>query len=293
MLDLQSNILGGSARSSTSTRSDRAPPRRSWQARERATIDLVETWTAASCRSTSIRRAHQETLNEALALGPEDCSPTRDRRDRSSIADRVVVGKEGGSPRIGQAFSSDDVFERVVSGSLPGGLHRRDAPVVDLRMRDGDWLTAAVVTGRRAAPALLRRRRPDAAARRRGRPARDVLGMANFLATCVTARRNILVCGGPGSGKTRIVAALAAASPPGERVISVEEIAEIAIARDEWIQLESRVGGKNRSISRPLETSACARSAGRGRGPGRGRCRSSVHVHRWRDRAMTGEGAAG
>jgi pilus assembly protein CpaF len=67
-------------------------------------------------------------------------------------------------------------------------------------------------------------------------------GMADFLATCVTARRNILVCGGPGSGKTTIVAALAAASPIGERVISVEEVAELGIPRDEWIQLETRPG---------------------------------------------------
>jgi pilus assembly protein CpaF len=74
-------------------------------------------------------------------------------------------------------------------------------------------------------------------------------GMADFLATCVTARRNILVCGGPGSGKTIVAGALAAASPAGERVISIEEVAELAIARDEWIQLETRAGsGKNASV---------------------------------------------
>jgi pilus assembly protein CpaF len=65
-------------------------------------------------------------------------------------------------------------------------------------------------------------------------------GMADFLATCIAARRNILVCGSNGSGKTTIVAALAAGSPTGERVVSVEEVAELAIARDEWIQLEAR-----------------------------------------------------
>jgi pilus assembly protein CpaF len=74
-------------------------------------------------------------------------------------------------------------------------------------------------------------------------------GMADFLATCVTARRNILVCGAPGSGKTQVVAALAAASRAGERVISIEEIAELSIARDEWIQLETRAGnGKTTSV---------------------------------------------
>ena len=65
-------------------------------------------------------------------------------------------------------------------------------------------------------------------------------GMADFLATCVAARRNVLVCGGAGSGKTSVLAALAAASPPGERIVSIEEVAELSIARDEWIQLETR-----------------------------------------------------
>jgi pilus assembly protein CpaF len=82
-------------------------------------------------------------------------------------------------------------------------------------------------------------------------------GMADFLATCVTARRNILVCGGPGSGKTTIVAALAAASPAGERVVSIEDVAEMSISRDEWVQLEARPGnGRAPSIelSHLLET---------------------------------------
>jgi pilus assembly protein CpaF len=74
-------------------------------------------------------------------------------------------------------------------------------------------------------------------------------GMADFLATAIAARRNILVCGGPGSGKTTVVSAIASASPPGERIVSVEEIAELAIARDEWIQLETRVGhGKHTEV---------------------------------------------
>ncbi|MGE5184237.1 MAG: ATPase, T2SS/T4P/T4SS family, partial [Acidobacteriota bacterium] len=65
-------------------------------------------------------------------------------------------------------------------------------------------------------------------------------GMADFLSTCVTARRNVLVCGGPGSGKTTVLAALAGAAPAGERVVSIEEVSELSIARDEWIQLETR-----------------------------------------------------
>src|SRR5439155_15605592 len=53
---------------------------------------------------------------------------------------------------------------------------------------------------------------------------------------------NVLVCGGSGSGKTQLVAALASASPPGERVVSIEDIAELSLTRDEWIQLETKPG---------------------------------------------------
>jgi len=65
-------------------------------------------------------------------------------------------------------------------------------------------------------------------------------GMADFLATCVAARRNVLVCGAPGSGKTSVLAALAAASPAGERVVSIEDVGELSLTREEWIQLETR-----------------------------------------------------
>jgi pilus assembly protein CpaF len=74
-------------------------------------------------------------------------------------------------------------------------------------------------------------------------------GMADFLTTCITARRNVLVCGGPSSGKTTLVAALAAAAPAGERIVSVEDVAELAIGRDEWIQLETRpTNGKGNDV---------------------------------------------
>src|SRR5690606_25061327 len=69
--------------------------------------------------------------------------------------------------------------------------------------------------------------------------------MADFLTTCVTTRRNLLVCGAPGSGKSSIVAALVAASPDGERVVSVEEVAEISLQREDWIALESRPSDGN------------------------------------------------
>jgi pilus assembly protein CpaF len=160
--------------------------------------------------------------------------------------DRVVVGKNGVLRGSGKAFSSDDVFERVVKRLVheASSVIDEHRPVVDLRMRDGTRLTAAVSPVAARGACLVLKKPAATMPSLSDLVGQNTLssGMADFLATCIAARRNILVCGGPASGKTSLVAALASASPAGERVVSVEEIAELALGRDEWIQLESRPG---------------------------------------------------
>ncbi len=259
MLDLQSNIL---ERLRAKLDLDKIPMERLheedlWQRAERATIDLVETLETSGELPKYIDQDTliKETLSEALALGPLEDLLADEKIDEIIIdrRDRVVVGKDGQMRGSGKAFSSDEVFERVVKRLVAEAGARIDdtSPIVDLRMRDGTRLTAAVspVAARGAClvlkkAAALMPKLQDLGSQNAMSP-----GMADFLATCVTARRNILVCGGPGSGKTTVVAAIAAASPEGERVVSIEEVAELSIARDEWIQLETRVGiGKNAEV---------------------------------------------
>ncbi|HEY5944640.1 MAG TPA: ATPase, T2SS/T4P/T4SS family, partial [Kofleriaceae bacterium] len=167
--------------------------------------------------------------------------------------DRVVVGKEGQLRGSGKAFSSDEVFERVVKRLVheAGSVIDETRPVVDMRMRDGTRLTAAVapVAARGACLVLKKPATSTPALAELVTQGALSSGMADFLTTCINARRNILVCGSPGSGKTTLVGALAAASPAGERVVSIEEVAELAMTRDEWIQLETRPGsGKQTDI---------------------------------------------
>jgi len=252
MLDLQSNIL---ERLRAKLDIDKIPIERLheedlWQRAERATIDLVETLETSGELPKYIDQDTliKETLSEALALGPLEDLLADEKIDEIIIdrRDRVVVGKEGVLRGSGKAFSSDEMFERVVKRLVAeAGATIDDAnPLVDLRMRDGTRLTAAVSPVASRGACLVLKKSPTTMPQLSDLVPQNAMsaGMADFLATCVTARRNILVCGGPGSGKTTIVAALAAASPAGERVISIEEVAELAIARDEWIQLETRPG---------------------------------------------------
>jgi pilus assembly protein CpaF len=250
MLDLQSNIL---ERLRAKLDLDKVPMERLheeelWQKAERATIDLVETLESSGELPKYIDQEAliKETLNEALALGPLEDLFADESIDEIIIdrRDRVVVGKNGQLRGSGKAFSSDDVFERVVkrlvheAGSTIDEAH----PVVDLRMRDGTRLTAAVSPVASRGACLVLKKPAAQMPSLQDLVSQGALSgpMADFLATCIAARRNVLVCGAPASGKTSVVAALAGASPAGERVVSIEDVAELQIGRDEWIQLETR-----------------------------------------------------
>jgi pilus assembly protein CpaF len=259
MLDLQSNIL---ERLRAKLDLDKIPMDRLheeelWQRAERATIDLVETLETSGELPKYIDQDTliKEALNEALALGPLEDLLADDQVDEIVIdrRDRVVVGKNGVLRGSGKAFSSDDVFEKVVKRLVAeaGAVIDEARPLVDLRMRDGTRLTAAVSPVAARGAVLVLKKTAAQMPQLADLVAQNALsaGMADFLGTCVTARRNILVCGGAGSGKTTIVGALAAASPLGERVVSIEEVAELSIVRDEWIPLETRAGtGRNAEI---------------------------------------------
>jgi pilus assembly protein CpaF len=250
MLDLQSNIL---ERLRAKLDLDKVPMERLHdedllQRAERATIDLVETLETSGELPKYIDQDTliKETLNEALALGPLEDLFADEKIDEIIIdrRDRVVVGKDGQLRGSGKAFSSDDVFERIVRRLVAetGGTIDDAHPVVDLRMRDGTRLTAAIAPVAARGACLVLKKPSTQTPQLADLAQQGALsaGMADFLSTCVAARRNILVCGGPGSGKTTVLAAIASASPAGERVVSIEEVSELAIARDEWIQLETR-----------------------------------------------------
>ena len=270
MLDLQTQIL---ERLRAKLDLDNVPLERLgdedlWQKAERAIVDLVETLESSGelPKYVDQNTLIKETLNEALGLGPLEDLLADEKIDEIVVdrRDRILVGKDGTLKGSLKAFSSDDVLQRVVERLVaPTGRTIGDElPVVDVRLRDGSRLTAAVppvaVRG-----AYLTLRKPRTAAQTVG----DLVGagafsaaMSDFLMTCIAARRNVLVCGGAGSGKTQVVAALAAASPEGERVISVEEVNEMSLKRDEWLPLEARpADGKLPSVELPQLVRAALR----------------------------------
>jgi pilus assembly protein CpaF len=64
--------------------------------------------------------------------------------------------------------------------------------------------------------------------------------MALFIKACVLARKNIIVSGGTGSGKTTVLNVLSEFIPDGERIITIEDAAELKLHHQHWVRLESR-----------------------------------------------------
>jgi pilus assembly protein CpaF len=185
-------------------------------------------------------------LDEVLGLGPLEPLLRDDAVTEIMVnsADEVFVERSGRLERSAQAFSSrralSGVIERIV-----GTVGRRideASPMVDARLPDGSRVNVVIPPIALRGPAITIRK----FARRRLGPA-DLVNfgslsaqMMDFLAVCVEQRRNIVVSGGTGTGKTTLLNVLSGLIPPHERVVTIEDAAELQLAQANLVTLEAR-----------------------------------------------------
>src|SRR3954471_4124375 len=116
------------------------------------------------------------------------------------------------------------------------------SPVCDARLADGSRVNVVIPPLSLGGPCLtIRRFRPQ------GFSLDDLVAngtlagpLASMLAACVRARASVLVSGGTGSGKTTTLGALSAAIPDGERIVTIEDAAELRLRQRHVVRLESR-----------------------------------------------------
>ncbi len=128
---------------------------------------------------------------------------------------------------------------------MVGAVGRRvdeASPMVDARLRDGSRVNVILPPLALHGPVVTIRKfsqtRLDMTAW--WRPACSVSAMAQFLRVAVQSRRNIVVSGGTGAGKTTLLNAIAAYIPESERVVTIEDAAELALQHPHVVALESR-----------------------------------------------------
>jgi pilus assembly protein CpaF len=157
---------------------------------------------------------------------------------------RVWVEREGRLEATDIAFGSEADLRHAIERILaPLGRRVDEAcPLVDARLPDGSRVNAIIPPLSLDGPVLTIRR-----FRRRGFSPEELVAagtlsppLRDFLAGCVRARVNLLVSGGTGSGKTTTLNALSSFIDPGERIVTVEDAAELRLRQPHVIRLESR-----------------------------------------------------
>jgi pilus assembly protein CpaF len=185
-------------------------------------------------------------LDEVLGLGPLE-PLLRDEAVTEIMvnsAEEVFVERSGRLERSAQAFSGTRALSGVIE-RIVGTVGRRideASPMVDARLPDGSRVNVVIPPIALRGPAITIRK----FARRRLGPA-DLVDfgslspqMMDFLAVCVEQRRNIVVSGGTGTGKTTLLNVLSGLIPPHERVVTIEDAAELQLAQANLVTLEAR-----------------------------------------------------
>jgi pilus assembly protein CpaF len=159
----------------------------------------------------------------------------------------VWVERAGRLERTTLAFEDETALRHTIERLLaPAGRRADDsAPVCDARLPDGSRVNVVLPPVSADGPSVtIRRFRP------RGFSPDELVRLGSWtpvllelLRTAVGERRNVLVCGATGSGKTTTLAALAAFLPAGERVVTVEDTAELRLPGEHVVRLEARPAG--------------------------------------------------
>lgn len=194
----------------------------------------------------SLKQLEKELLQEAVGLGPLE--PLLERDDITEIMvngpDQIFVEKRGTIYRSDTGFADDaqvlSAIERIVAP-----LGRRideSSPMVDARLADGSRVNAIIPPLSLVGPSITIRKFS-----KKPFQAQDLINfgsisddMMHFLAICIAIRKNIIISGGTGSGKTTLLNVLSSFLPNRERIVTIEDAAELQLHQEHLVRLESR-----------------------------------------------------
>ena len=188
----------------------------------------------------------KEILDEALGLGVlEDLLADPDVTDiMVNNKDEVFVERHGKIELTSKKFISNEQVRTIIERIIAPIGRRIDesVPMVDARLVDGSRVNAIISPLSLTGPTLTIRK-----FRKERYRVTDLINfgaltpaMADFIKACVLCRKNMIVSGGTGSGKTTVLNALSEFIPEGERIITLEDAAELKLNQQHWVRLESR-----------------------------------------------------
>ncbi len=199
---------------------------------------------------TPLSQAEREGLVDQVVYEVIGLGPIEPLFRDSTVADILVNGprdiyveRAGKLQRVMTSFRNDahllSVIDRIVS--RVGRRIDESSPMVDARLPDGSRVNAIIPPLAIDGPILSIRRFGSGLTPQRlvevGAMTEDML---TFLSACVRARLNIVVSGGTGSGKTTLLNALSSFIPGTERIVTIEDAAELRLQQAHVLRLETR-----------------------------------------------------
>src|SRR5271157_740698 len=191
-------------------------------------------------------RVIEEILDEVFGLGPlEPLLQDPTVSDILVTTPRLVYVERGGKLyRTPVEFKDDAHLLRIIEKIVSRVGRRVDesSPLVDARLPDGSRVNAAIPPVAVDGPLLSIRRFGRHALKGEDLVAKLAMteGMLELLKGCVKARLNILISGGTGSGKTTLLNALSCYIPEDERIITIEDAAELRMQQTHVARMETR-----------------------------------------------------
>lgn len=188
----------------------------------------------------------KDVMNEFFGFGP--IQPLLDDSTVSEVMvngpNRVYIERKGKLVLSGVKFEDNEHVRRVIDRIiLP--LGRRvdaDSPLVDARLPDGSRVNAVISPVAIDGPSITIRKFSS-----KKLTIQDLINfgsmtpqIAEFLRACVVSRLNIVVSGGTGSGKTTLLNVLSSMIPDDERIVTIEDAAELQLGQDHVVRLESK-----------------------------------------------------
>ena len=212
-------------------------------------------------RSIDPERIKKEVFDEALRLGPLE-----DLLDDPSVSEIMVNGphqvyvERGGRLQLTDLQFADDASVSAIIERIVAPLGRRideSQPYVDARLKDGSRVNAIIPPLSLSGPSITIRKFS-----KKTLTVEDFIrfgtwnaNAAAFMEVCVKLRKNIIVAGGTGSGKTTLLNLLSSFIPETERIVTVEDAAELKLVQPHVVRLEARpanVEGKGAVTIRDL-----------------------------------------
>jgi pilus assembly protein CpaF len=192
------------------------------------------------------QRFVEEMLEDSLGYGPLEAllADSSITEIMCNAADEIWIERRGKIERSDVVFNSLHQYRRIIERMVAAVGRRVDesSPMVDARLADGSRINAIVPPLALKGPVLTIRKFPE-----RALVMQDLIGLGSvtmdaavFLEACVRGKISMIVVGGTGTGKTTMLNVLSNYIPEDERLITIEESAELQLQGQHVVTLETR-----------------------------------------------------